>query len=222
MAARFGDATPTKYYFADNALSKLYFGDTLIWVSFSPTRTDYSTPGTYTFTLPDGSVAIDYAILGGGGGGAGGGLFLPGGAGQGASWLFGTLVRGVDIPMEITQVSVLVGAGGTGGAGGASAGQGSNGGQSALILSSGPSLVAAGGVSAASSGLGSGASGGAARGGNSNSNRDVVLNGQTYSGGATQGSTGAPGNPPGGGGKGAGIGGRGGNGADGFVGLYAR
>ncbi len=71
----------------------------------------YTTPGTYTYTVPTGVNAVEIEAWGGGGGGAGATTTQAGGGG--ASGEFGKVVTEVS-PGE--SITVLVGAGGAGGA----------------------------------------------------------------------------------------------------------
>lgn len=78
--------------------------------------TDFLGPGTYTFTIP--SVAKYLYMLGsgsgGGGGGGDGGWDKPGEGGRRGSWSAVSLERGVGIPAEVTQLNIVVPAGGAG------------------------------------------------------------------------------------------------------------
>ena len=78
---------------------------------------DTSTPGTYTVTLPYGTRQV--WVDGAGAGGAGGGALNSGGGGAGGGGAMGCYGLPLAIPAGITQLYVVVPAGGTGGTGGA-------------------------------------------------------------------------------------------------------
>lgn len=94
---------------------------------FAPRTTEFSTPGVSTYLIPDWANFIDGIYIGGGGGGGGGDpIFGRGGEGGDAgAWQGETLVRGVDFPVDATEITITVGAEGAlgpyntaGGAGG--------------------------------------------------------------------------------------------------------
>lgn len=78
----------------------------------------YSTPGTYSFTIPDWCDMLDIILLGGGGGGDGGKFEFQDTTNGGASgdWVTATLTRGTDIPWDSLTITGVIGAGGDGGA----------------------------------------------------------------------------------------------------------
>lgn len=107
----------------------------------------YSTPGTYTFTVPDGVTAIDISVTGAGGGG-GSGVYAGGCGGA------GSIQSGHLNVVSGHQYTVTVGAGGAsgggsaafgGGAVGGSTGGGVGGGRSAFLDGGTYLLVGAGG-----------------------------------------------------------------------------
>ncbi|WZB38312.1 minor tail protein [Mycobacterium phage Bazzle] len=187
--------------------------------------TTFSATGAYTYDIPSWATHVDVIAIGGGGGGAGG-ANIGNGDGQGGNagtWQSLTLKRGVDIPSGVTQITGVVGTGGS--AGGSGNGSGSAGNPSTAVAS-GLNLSAAGG----SGGSGINSAGGNLTYGKSPGN--LVFNGQTYTGGAQAGTTNNPsgtgtaGNPPGGGGEGGGgalfgTGSPGGVGGAGRVFFYA-
>ncbi|QFG14263.1 minor tail protein [Mycobacterium phage Tourach] len=185
----------------------------------------FSTTGPYTYDIPSWATHVDVIAIGGGGGGAGG-ANVGNGDGQGGSagtWQSLTVKRGVDIPSGVTQITGVVGTGGTAGGSGNGSGGGGN---ASTALASGLSVSAAGG----GGGSGTNPAGGQTTYGKSPGNR--VFNGQTYTGGAQAGTsnnpsgTGTTGNAPGGGGEGGGgvlfgTGSNGGPGGAGRVFFYA-
>jgi hypothetical protein len=91
----------------------------------------YTTPGTYTFTVPEGVTSVGVTAIGGGGGGGGGGGYaqiilniessetMAGAAGGGGGSGYVTVLD--DVPVAPgQQVTVVVGRGGNGNSGGAS------------------------------------------------------------------------------------------------------
>ena len=151
---------------------------------------EFTTPGTYSWTVPTGITSISAVCVGGGGGGsgaAGGSLFDFGGAGGGLSYSVGIAVTAGE------TLTIGVGFGGTGG----NSGNGADGGTSSIKRGATNLLHATGGKGAAGvAGNIIGGSGGVALG---------------YSGGGNGGGVnGDPGTARGGGGGGAG--GYGGNG----------
>lgn len=72
----------------------------------------YTTPGTYTFTVPAGVTSLRISVWGGGG--AGGGAHSQNGAKAGGGGEGGSFVRGVYTVTPGTSYTVVVGAGGTG------------------------------------------------------------------------------------------------------------
>ncbi len=173
--------------------------------------TPYTLAGTYTYTIPVWCRYIDVVLVGAGGGGASSGTFytLGGYPGQAGSWATLTLQRGVDIPWTATSITVVVGVGGNKGVGGFTGTSGTDGAASTLVISGSTVLTAAGGTRGGVSATGTSDNTGRSPG-------SITYNGEPYTGGATQPTTGANGNPPGGGGAGGkNFGGSGGNGAPG-------
>lgn len=112
----------------------------------APRPTEYSTPGTYTYSIPPWANYIDSVLNGGGGGGCGGNpAFGWGGEGGYAGvWQGETLVRGIDFPSGATTLTITVGAGGAagpsnnpGGVGGDSVRAAISGGKAALTATGG-------------------------------------------------------------------------------------
>lgn len=149
----------------------------------------YSTPGTYTFTVPSCTNYICIEAWGGGGGGGGTGTSTAsvGGGGGGGGYGAGCYVVTPGGPLTVT-----VGAGGTGAVGTGTGGTGGSSSVGSLITSTGGSP---GGSN------NSGTSGAGGLGGSSNALAFIV---------GSTGNTGSPGN--------CGTGGRGGDGANGGAG----
>lgn len=121
----------------------------------------FTTPGTYTWTVPAGITSVNVVIVGGGGGGGTGGTYslrTNGGGGGGGAQV--TALNGVAVPSGTVQI--VVGSGGS---------TGSTGGTSTFLSST---LSAAGGIGGSdgsySSGGAGGGSGGAGGGGGGNGN----------------------------------------------------
>lgn len=92
----------------------------------------YTTPGTYTFTVPSGVTRLFIsAMSGGGGGGGGGGSYAASanqpGAGGGGGGAGAWAIAFLDVSAE-TSLQIIVGAGGVGGGGGSPGDNGSDGG----------------------------------------------------------------------------------------------
>ncbi|UVF61199.1 minor tail protein [Mycobacterium phage DuncansLeg] len=160
---------------------------------YATTVQQFSSAGSYSYTIPRNCDFIDVVLLGGGGGGRS----MPavgtwGQGGRAGTWQTYTLVRGVDIPFATT---VITGSVGTGGAGGAAA-IGSNPGQPG-----GATTAVATGWAGTHSAAG-GAGGGNTFDPNGQGPGDLTYNGQLYDGGEERTSLGGgqTGNPPGGGG----------------------
>ncbi|AXQ61366.1 hypothetical protein SEA_MARIETTA_47 [Gordonia phage Marietta] len=81
-----------------------------------PVVTQYTTPGTYQISVPLWANRVDVVIIGGGGGGGGhaGASVLTGKGGGASTWVSGTLTRGVNFPAAAEQLSLTIGAGGSG------------------------------------------------------------------------------------------------------------
>lgn len=214
MPARFGDSTPSKYYFSDSAVPRLYFGDALIWTSFTPQLITYSTPGTYTFVAPAGSgYKLDRVALGAGRAGRTYGFGVNANGGKAGSFSWDTLIEGVDFTAG-DLITVVVGSGGA-----------SNGavGTASTVTAGVKVLTGAAGLTDAYL---SGYNGQTVNTGNANAGKDVLLNGQLYEGGSGGNGSGSndPAGPPvvpGGGGWGSnasGVSGR--PGGNGRVWLY--
>lgn len=157
----------------------------------SPLSSVYSTVGTFSYTIPVWSSAIEIVCLGGGAGGNGGGSFA-GDGGKASTWAWGTFVRGVHIPWTEINLSVVVGAGGNGG--GAFGGTGGNGSPSYVQRSGNDILRSHGAVAVGGTGIN--------RTGDAVSPATFELNGVTYNGGAA--STTDTASVPGSGGRGGG------------------
>ena len=83
--------------------------------TYSPQQTPFTTPGSFSFTIPKWAQFIDYAIMPAGGGG-GGGINAWGNGGGSGQWIFGTLaVGGSNGPTAGATITGTVGAGGAGG-----------------------------------------------------------------------------------------------------------
>ena len=173
--------------------------------SHAAARTNYTSAGAATYTIPWWANKVDVVIIGGGGGGNKGGAFNTGPGGTAAVWSTITITRGSDIPWTTASMSVTVGSGGTGGSTG---GAGGNSVVSATGMTTRTANGGAGGT-AACGWPGCGAS-------------NVTYNSQTYTGGAGGGGGGGTGTAPGGAGGGGNLfNGGGGNGAQGQVSFYA-
>lgn len=164
---------------------------------FAPRQTEISATGPYTYEIPPWANYIDHVFIGGGGGGCGGHPIntAPGEGGDAGVWVTETLVRGVDFPVNATQITGVVGVGGNGGPGN-TPGQPGTSTQRNAIPGGKAALMAAGGAagdtqSTATTGESSG---------------DITYNGVTYSGGVggklVGVSNGGPGSAPGAGGAG--------------------
>lgn len=180
------------------------------------------TPGTYTWTVPDGVFWIWIWMVAGGGGGAGGitSTLSGGGGGAGA----GAWVRKAVTPGQV--VTVVTGAGGTNGVPSASSSVGGNGGSTTVSIPSVFTLTCAGGQGGVNGGAGGGGSGSAfgsvansagVSGGSGSPGQ--LVNGATYvyggtgatsmfggGGGSVQAATALSGAAPGSGGGGGAIG----------------
>lgn len=139
MPAPFGDSTPSKYYFADQAASRLYFSDYLIWTSFTEATTGYTTTGTSIFTAPIGTTKADLVGIGGGAG-AGGSGSSAGPHGRPGTWVGQTISISGGSTLSVTP-------GPRGSAGAAGGGAGGAGSASTVYLGSTLLLSAAGGAS---------------------------------------------------------------------------
>ena len=163
-----------------------------VTVAHEPQLINYTSAGSYTYTIPQWATHIDVITIGGGGGGnqGNGGNGATGSGGGAGSWRFRTLERGTDIPWATTVFSAIVGGGGSaGGKGGPNPGAG------------GQSYVSDGSITILSDG---GIPGSGTNGNVGGSPGDVTVGGRLYVGGATAPSGGARtnGNAPGGGGGG--------------------
>lgn len=156
-------------------------------------------PGPVEFAIPFSATKIDYVLLGGGGAGADGTL-TAGAGGLCGSWVYGTLVRGDDIPTATQVLSGRVGRGGTGSPVNPLGGQNNGDGQATTLWGAGLSeLSAAGGEWAANTGTIFGVVVPISYG---QGVPEIALNDREYAGGAVQMTWGANGNGPGGGGSG--------------------
>jgi hypothetical protein len=189
---------------------------------YAPRTTEFATPGTSTYLIPDWATYIDGVYLGAGGGGCGGNPFVGayGEGGYAGLWVGETLVRGVDFPIDATSLSITVGAEGAAGPGNT---PGGNGGSTIrAAISSGKA------VATATGGVGGSAQAVDPKGDNPG---NFTFNGVTYiggiGGGANLGNNGGPGGSPGAGGGGGsggsyGISWAGGKGARGGAWFVAR
>ncbi|QJD50108.1 hypothetical protein SEA_DANFORTH_4 [Mycobacterium phage Danforth] len=219
MPLRIGDAAPTRFYFADYPVTRMFYGDQYVWPPMSADITPYTLPGVYTFNIPDTAHVIEIILLGAGGGGASSGTFytLKGYPGEAGAWSTITLVRGINIPWNTTTITIEVGTGGARGSGGFTGTAGSAGGATTAIAAGWTGLQAAGGAGGIANATGTSDNVGRSPG-------TQNYNGVPYVGGAAQTTNGAAGNPPGGGGAGgSNFGGAGGVGASGaaWVRVYA-
>jgi hypothetical protein len=83
--------------------------------TYAPQQIPFTTPGSFTYTVPKWAQFIDYAIMPAGGGG-GGGVNAWGNGGRSGQWIFGTLqVGGSNGPSAGATITGTVGAGGPGG-----------------------------------------------------------------------------------------------------------
>jgi hypothetical protein len=177
----------------------------------------FTTPGSYTWTVPDGLTSISIVATGGGGGG--GGLSGPNAAQAGGA---GALVTSTLSVTPGQVLSLVVGGGGGGGAdgpsfapGGYSYGAGGGGGGSSNIGAGGnEAVIAGGGGGGGTYGGGAGGdAGGAAGAGGSGGGANVFGSG-TGGGGGSGGIGGAAGSDP----FSVGVGGSNGNGGAGGAG----
>ncbi|ASW31354.1 hypothetical protein SEA_LOKK_9 [Mycobacterium phage Lokk] len=181
---------------------RIFLGNSLVWPAYTETTQIFATVGSSVYDIPANCRFIDIVLLGGGGGGAGGNN--ANGDGQGGKpsvFVTRTLVRGIDIPWSVTQITVTVGAGGSAGAGGV--GSGGPGGTTSVSTVTGFTLSSVGGTG----GVGINPFQGTTPIGDGV--LPVTFNGILYQGGASVGSAnpsgvGAAGNPPGGGAGGGG------------------
>ena len=160
----------------------------------SPVLTTFTTPGAYTYPIPYWCKFVDVIAVGAGGGGGGcDGVFQGegGGAGDWKTYTFGRPGSGAGyiIPWSTTEITGVVGAGGTAGA---IYTDGGIGGGTYFYTAGVFNDYAAGGDRGASSS-------GAQSGVNGDSPGNQTYNGQTYVGGAVSIGNPAVGNAPGGG-----------------------
>ncbi len=180
----------------------VYIGTERIWPPMEPELAQYSSAGSFNYTIPTGCDTIDIVLLGGGEAGTGI-TWANGSGGQAGNWFTTTITRGVDIAWGVTTISGTVGAGGTG--------NGGDGGTTSVTYSGGGTYTATGG---------SGNMGPTNPAGEAAGTQDYK--GRSYVGGGSQGSLGNVGLAPGGGGAGGGFGASvGGAGAAGSVWFYA-
>jgi hypothetical protein len=182
---------------------------TVIPVSSTPHNTQiYSTPGSYTFTVPANVTQITFMAGAGGGGGGGGWYYSAAGGGGGGAYISVLTVT----PGQ--QIAVVVGAGGTGG----SRDVGGTGGNSSVAgYTAYGGTGGQGGVNNSSStrtgGVGGAGGGYGGYGGNGGSACGASAGGDGGSGGGIGGTAGAGGNSDNGYSGGiAGLGGGGGGG----------
>ncbi|AGK85991.1 hypothetical protein Chy4_0029 [Mycobacterium phage Chy4] len=177
---------------------KVSLGNDQVWPAFDPVLTPITAVGAYTYNIPAQAEFIDVILLGAGGGGQGmGSATAWGQGGFGGSWVTATLRRGVDIPWAVTQITGVIGAGGTAGPGYifGQTGAGGKGGDTTATFSGGGTLIAAGGAGGNSRNLDFG--------GKSPNPADMVYRDRTYEGGAEQITPSGIGYAPGGGGAAA-------------------
>ncbi|QFG13543.1 hypothetical protein PBI_LAMBO_33 [Gordonia phage Lambo] len=158
----------------------------------SPLATQYTTVGTFNYPIPVWCRAIEVVCLGGGSGGNGGGTFA-GDGGKASTWSWGTFVRGVHIPWNVINLTVVVGAGGNGG--GAFGGTGGNGSPSYVQRSGSDILRSHGAIAVGGTGIN--------RTGDAVSPSTLTLGGVTYTGGPE--STTDTASVPGSGGRGGAV-----------------
>lgn len=164
----------------------------------TPDVANYTSAGSFSYTIPSWAYRFDVAVLGGGASGDVGGAGLNDGAGGGkATWVTTTWTRGYDFPLTATSFSVVVGAGGTGPA--AFNGPGNPGNSSSVTAQSGPTVTSSGGITYNRLASGHVQAGDSATG--------ITFNGTSLPGG-----TGGSGGTPGGNAGAYGSGGGGGNG----------
>ena len=167
-----------------------------------PGQVEFTTPGSYYWTVPAGVTSVSAVAIGGGGGGsastlASNGISGGGGGGGGLHWKTFSATPG-------STWNIVVGAGGTGGT---SAGNNNAnpGGESYINIAGSPVISATGGAKGVYNSISGRASGGGpltSEGGNG--------------GNGGQGGSGSDGNTGGGGGGAGGYSGNGGNGASGI------
>lgn len=171
-----------------------------------PAAVNFTVSGSYT--IPRNADYIDIICLGGGQGGGPGTGAVTGAGGAAGSFSTVTYQRGVDIPISLTALTVVVGAGGT-----HSTGNWPNPGNSGVA-----STVTAVGMTMVSGAGGTGGGGGLPGIGPGT----ISYNGNSYVGGTNATGTGTDGNAPGGAGSGgAAFFNAGGDGAAGKVWFYA-
>lgn len=171
---------------------------------------EYTTPGTFTYDIPNWIAvggSFDVVLVGDGGGGHGGAIFAYGSPGGPGTWTAATLKYGTDIPVSTTWFSVTIEPGGVGGRAFQAGSPGS--GTSVTIPGYG-TLTAAGGGAGAGANNYPGPSPG-----------NYVFDDVTYPGGAEQLISGQSGNAAGGGGAGGSYDSHGGDGAPGAVWIMA-
>lgn len=118
--------------------------------------TDYTTPGTSTWTRPNGCTLVEVTVIGGGAGGSAG--FNPAPTvgfgnygGQGGGWT----KKVVALPVGVTECTVTVGSGGAGGSGSAGT-PGGFGGDSWFRIGTDRMVYAKGGAPGSVTGYGTG------------------------------------------------------------------
>lgn len=178
----------------------------------------WAAAGDIEWAIPFDSTHIDYVLLGGGGGGDGGSVIVGPGGGPGAR-AYGTLVRGVDIPMETQAILGHIGAGGGGGTAVPANGAGGDGGATSITFDGiEDEISAAGGPHGVNIGSIFGVPTPVVHG---LGVAPLRFNNRDYGGGGTQLGVGAPGYGPGGGGAGGWLLNPGGPGAPGALWLLA-
>lgn len=150
---------------------------TAAFPAMSPASTAYATVGSSTYAIPYWCKYIDVILLSAGGGGT-------------VTWV--TLERGIDTPWSTSTITITVGDGSS--AGGSFGGTGDAGARTVATVN-GNTIEGIGGKAGPGTQAGQ-----PVASGNTNSNKDLLLNGVTYFGGAVA-NVATP-NPPGGGGRG--------------------
>ncbi|AHJ86373.1 hypothetical protein 40AC_9 [Mycobacterium phage 40AC] len=120
MAIRLGTVSPL-FRVGTETPSRIFLGNDLAWPEFTEATTTFnytSSGAVQIYNIPTFCSRIDLIAIGGGGGGQGSGCCAVNGfGGQAGTWDAMILIRGVDIPWDLTQLCVVVGFGGSGGTG---------------------------------------------------------------------------------------------------------
>jgi hypothetical protein len=146
-------------------------------ISVSCVSTIYSTPGSYTWTVPDGVTSIQVVVTGGGGGGGGPGGGYTGGSGGDGAVVTGTLTV---VPGDNLNL-VVGGGGGTGTDGTPSYGSGGGGGGASFVnAGTANQLISGGGGGGGST---NNATSGGSAGGTGGAGGDGVARSSNWTGG---------------------------------------